>query len=272
MFLYRDWEKFCRKIAHSRKAIPANKLKVMSEGSSWVVIKHDVETAVDKAVMMARIEASFGIEATYYIQGDLIQDNLTALKEIAELGHEIAYHYDVLDSNLGCFDKAESEFMYYIELLKSNGFPIETVCPHGNPVMKRSGWSSNKDFFRSDMISEAYPDILDIVVQTKKISKKGYVYISDAGYSWKRVSNVDSNDYIVGDDVPLGSLSDVYQEIDRHPRVIISTHPHRWHRFRIFGHLKYILFLILKKVVKPLTRFDLINSFLSRFYRLARRF
>ena len=31
----------------------------------------------------------------------LLDDNILLLKEIASLGHEVTYHYDVLDSNNG---------------------------------------------------------------------------------------------------------------------------------------------------------------------------
>ena len=77
------------------------------------------------------------------------------VKHIATLGHEVAYHYDVLDACNGDFNAAFKEFDRYKTILEvACGQQITTVCPHGNPTKVRDG-RSNKDFFRSDLVRPA---------------------------------------------------------------------------------------------------------------------
>ena len=46
-------------------------------------------------------------------------------------------------------------FLEHISFFRSHGFLIKTICPHGNPLLERNGWSSNKDFLRSSEIRKA---------------------------------------------------------------------------------------------------------------------
>jgi len=121
--------------------------------NSWVLIKHDVETQVAKTVRIAEIEAEHGIKATYYVHAYLVADHKQELVRIAEMGHEVSYHYDVLDANNGAMGLAAMEFQRSIDEFAEIGLAVKTVCPHGNPVLQRKGWSSNKDFFRAQIFS-----------------------------------------------------------------------------------------------------------------------
>ena len=107
MFVYKDWEIFCLKIKKlGIKSITAfDALKYSKTKENYVIIKHDVETNVKKALKLAYIENKFGLKATYYVQSYLLEneDNNKNLKKILNLGHEVTYHYDVLDSNNGNF-------------------------------------------------------------------------------------------------------------------------------------------------------------------------
>ena len=80
--------------------------------SRLLVIKHDIEANLPLALRIARIEAECGHFATYYFQGDLLLRAGAAdiVREIVKLGHEAAYHYDVLDACDGDFATATVEF------------------------------------------------------------------------------------------------------------------------------------------------------------------
>ena len=127
---------------------------------------------------MAYIENKFGLKATYYVQSYLLEneDNTRNLKNLKS-GHEVTYHYDVLDSNNGNFQDAQIEFDKTLIEFEKLGMKVKTVCPHGNPVKKRSGWSSNKDFFRNKFINTRYFEIADIVVNTEKFINNELIYI-----------------------------------------------------------------------------------------------
>ena len=86
MFVYKEWEFFCSSIFNlNLKGITALEALTLSKTSEkYLIIKHDVETNVEKALMLAQIENKFSIRATYYVQSYLLNDNknIKFLKEI----------------------------------------------------------------------------------------------------------------------------------------------------------------------------------------------
>ncbi len=268
MFSYSYWEDICIQLSKHRKCVLAQEILSQKE-DDWVVIKHDVETNVSKALAIAKIEAKHEIKATYYVQSYLLDDNILLLKEIASLGHEVTYHYDVLDSNHGDYELALKECQSTIKKFENFGFLVKTVCPHGNPIMQRDGWDSNKDFFRNEEISNNFPDILDLVVHLPKKIKFPYTYISDAGYGWKKIVNIEDNDIVNQGDIKITNLSQFLQE--EKSAIIISTHPHRWekHFFILLIHL--FLFKFLRVLARFISRVPLLKKIMSKYYYLAKK-
>lgn len=68
------------------------------ESGKVVVLRHDVDRNKEKALYLARIEQVMGVTATYYFRAfpESYESNL--VKEIAEMGHEIGYHYENMAS------------------------------------------------------------------------------------------------------------------------------------------------------------------------------
>ena len=194
-FTFKEWQNLCSSIDAST-CHNISKIPEISPTKKWIAIKHDVETNVKKAMKIAEIEAKNDIKATYYIQSYLLKDNYKDLKIISDMGHEVSYHYDVLDSNLGDFKKAIYEFSATLKDFDNYGFKVQSVCPHGNPMMNRSGWNSNKDFFRNKQVESKFSDIFDIVVHGKQKIKSDYNYVSDAGYGFKLITDIANNDVI----------------------------------------------------------------------------
>jgi hypothetical protein len=185
------------------------------------------------------------------------------------MGHEIAYHYDVLDASRGDYQLALAQFEQHVDFFREQGFEIKTVCPHGNPLMKRVGWSSNKDFFRSEWVRRQVGDYFDVVVDWPKYFDGDSGYISDAGYRWKLISNVSENDR---DDFPDKEIVDFFGVLDSKNNVVLSTHPHRWRRNKIFQLLIRYRFFLLRGVARLVGRSELIRKLITPFYGLAKRF
>jgi len=277
MFIYKKWEKFCSELnglgIGSYTALEA--LSISSENRNIVIIKHDVETSVQKALTIAQIEHKFNIKTTYYVQSYLLNssNNVTMLKEIKDLGHEVTYHYDVLDSNKGDWKLAISEFNSTLLKFTENGFEVKTVCPHGNPVMEREGWNSNKDFFRSKEVRGIFPGISDIVINPEKFGTKNMSYVSDAGYGWKIIADISNNDKksLVKDE-KIENLDELIKLISKNEKsFIISAHPHRWRKYGIVVNFIKISFFLLRFIVKNLTKIPFFNKFISKFYYLAKK-
>lgn len=275
MFVYKEWERFCSNLYNlDVECITALEALGLSKTSShYIIIKHDIETNLEKALHLALIENKFDIKATYYVQSYLLDDakNVELLRVISELGHEVTYHYDVLDANDGDYKLAEEEFDQTLSKFSNIGLEVKTVCPHGNPIKERDGWSSNKDFFRKEHIRNKYSSIVDIVISPEKFINRDMVYISDAGFGWKKITDISNNDKSISDDLKLEGLDDVIALIDKTKTVIVSAHPHRWRKYSIIASFNKNLFLTLRFIVKKLTRISFLNKIMSKFYYLAKK-
>jgi hypothetical protein len=102
-----------------------------------ILLRHDVDLKPENSLATAKLEHSLGIKGTYYFR--IIPQTLKPeiIKEIADLGHEIGYHYEDMDlvhaDNLDKhIDLAYESFQKNLEIL-SKIVPITTICMHGSP-------------------------------------------------------------------------------------------------------------------------------------------
>ena len=273
-FLYKKWDWFCKKLSeYGIKSIPAKQLGETTE--KFLVLKHDVETDVAKAYRMAKIETTYGHCGSYYVQAYLMNEpkNIEMLHQMQAMGHEISYHYDVMDSTKGNLALAIDEFEKNCEIFKKNGFEIITVCQHGNPVIERVGYTSNRDFFRDERVCKQYPNVSDIMVNFKKKYDIDYMYYSDAGRKFKFIFDPINNDIIPSDEknIPYENMTALFAAIVENNRVIISTHPHRWSNSAVLYALKHGIFKMVKTMAKVLIKIPVMKKFMSKYYYLAKK-
>lgn len=245
--------------------------------SGALYIKHDVEARMDRALRTAQVEAECDHRATFYLQGDLLLNSKNAkmVRDIADMGHEIAYHYDVLDACDGDFDRAIEEFDYYLELIQSaSGQPVRTVCPHGNPTKIRAGWKSNKDFFRVKHIRDRYAGMIDIVTDFPKLFPEGR-YVSDAGFKLRVIGEIATNDssneaaMADGEEIgwqEIGSMSSASKGF------VLSAHPHRFQDSGAGLRMQQAVFGVLKKGYQLTKGIPFVKAMASRLYTFTRRF
>jgi hypothetical protein len=277
MFVYHDWENFCcsldKKEIHS---ITATAALGLGSHAPFFILKHDVETNPSKALKMAEIEHTYGHCGSYYVQAYLLKTpkNISILRQIQSLGHEVSYHHDVMDSNGGDINKAIIEFDKNCSLFIEKGFTITTVCQHGNPVAQRKNYTSNRDFFRSPEIQARYPGIVDIMVNFPEKLKGTYTYISDAGMGFKIIHDPIHNDIVDTEDknIFLGDLSAVKRYIDDGDKsILLSTHPHRWQRNIVIAATKKYMFLFIKAFAKLLMKIPFLKRLMEKYYYLAKK-
>lgn len=274
VFEYKKWDEFCKKLYNSGLiSIPANNVKDIQ--GKYIVLKHDVETDVHRAFELARIEQKYGHRGSYYVQAYLMQKqkNIEILEQMKVMGHEISYHYDVMDSNKGNLERAIVEFEKNRSVFENNGFQIITVCQHGNPVIERVGYTSNRDFFRSKEVQELYPDIADIMVDFKDKYNTEYAYYSDAGRRFCLIFDPINNDRVKSDDknIVFNDLNEVYEAIRCGGNAIISTHPHRWTKSTMEYVIKNMFFKSVKGIAKLILCIPGMKKVVGRFYYLAKK-
>ncbi len=279
IFTYKNWENFCKLLKdNGTKSVTA---KCVMEGQAeipFTVLKHDVETNVKRALRIAEIENKYGHCGSYYVQAYLLKDkdNVQILQKMQEMGHEISYHYDVMDSNGGDIDLAMAEFEQNCSTFVQNGFEIKTLCQHGNPIVERKGYASNRDFFRNERVQEKYPSLADIMVDFKDKAKGGvdYLYFSDAGRKFKLIFDPINNDIIPSDDknIPFNNLNLLYQYVkENNSNAIISMHPHRWVKSKTKYIFKTAIFKVIRAIAKVLSKIPFMKKFMSKYYHLAKK-
>ena len=122
--------------------------------SKYVILRHDVEKYYENALEFARIQNELGIRGVYYfrISGKFFKANI--VRQIANLGHEVGYHYDDLTQCNGNFDCAIIRFEKNLNMLREIA-PVKTICMDGSPLSRYD----NRDLWRrSDSETERLRD------------------------------------------------------------------------------------------------------------------
>ena len=113
--------------------------------NSSIILRHDVEAHYEQALKFAQIQNQLGIKGTYFFRLLPKSFRPEIVKQIADLGHEIGYHYDDLAVCKGDYKKAIARFQKNIETLREIA-PVQTICMDGSPLSQ----FDNKDLWRRD--------------------------------------------------------------------------------------------------------------------------
>lgn len=217
-----------------------------------VVLRHDVDRQPRQALLMAELEYGRKIEASYHFRVTTdkgIHAEVSDLKKIISMGHEVAYHYEDLSlalkkiggsrfARLTTEDfregvkKAMASFVSNLSLLRQY-YPVRVISMHGDPLSSydnRKLWD-HISYANCGIICEAYLDI----------DYNEVFYLTDTGRRWDaaRSNRRDSvlKD-IKSDNVAAQRLDQAFHstfdliravELGETPdRMIINTHPQRW--------------------------------------------
>ena len=178
-----------------------------------------------------------------------------------------------MDSSKGDLDKAIKVFADNKQIFEKNGFVIRTVCQHGNPVVERVGYTSNRDFFRSERVRALYPNITDVMVNLKSDVPTDFVYYSDAGRVFKMIYDPLNNDIVNSDDknIAYQNLNELIEAFDFSNGIIISTHPHRWCETAVSYLFKTYAFKTIRVVAKTVMHVPGVKKIMTRYYYLAKK-
>ncbi|WP_233084528.1 hypothetical protein [Methanococcoides orientis] len=142
------------------------------------------------------------------------------IQELEKMGHEIGYHYEVLSTAKGNYEKAiklfEGDVNRFREICN-----LKTICMHGKPLSKydnRDLWDVY-DFKDFGILGEAYLSAGDDLN-----------YFNDTGRGWNSKNNL--RDFIPGktEQFFADTTDDLIELIEKGKvnTFYISTHPDRW--------------------------------------------
>jgi hypothetical protein len=186
-----------------------------------VLLRHDVDRRPDRALAMARREKDAGLVATYFFRVRAGVLDPAVVRAVADLGHEVGYHYESVAQARGDLDRARVLFARDLARLRELA-PVTTASMHGSPLLpwdNRALWSrvSPADF---GLVGEVYRDL----------DYQAIHYVSDTGRTW-HPTRFNVRDRL---DVPPGEVVETTAELidlvraGRRPRLCILTHPERW--------------------------------------------
>jgi len=202
-----------------------------------VVLRHDVDLLPQNSLRFAEIQNQLGIIGSYYFRAVPESWNDKIIMQIADLGHEVGYHYENMDTCKGDVDKAWDDFRYNLDKLRTL-VDVTTICMHGSPRSKfdnKELWKKY-DYKSLDLIGEPYYD-----VDFNKV-----FYLTDTGRRW------DGWKTSVRDKVPqqeewikqgliFHSTQDIISAIEQQTtnnkqqiinlpnQIMFTMHPQRWH-------------------------------------------
>ncbi len=229
----------------------------VSDGESkpkTIILRHDVDLLPQNSLRFAEIQHEMGIKGSYYFRAVPESWDEDVIRKIAELGHEIGYHYECLTTTHGEVEAGIAAFEKNLAALRKLA-PVKTICMHGSP---RSKWDS-KDLWRGhnyrdyDIIGEPYFDInFDEVF-----------YLTDTGRRWDgwKVSvrdKVPQQDQWKGQGLVFHSTTHIIKAIrngrslsgvEMPNQIMFTFHPQRWHA-SFAPWLKELVFQNTKNLVK----------------------
>jgi hypothetical protein len=222
--------------------------------SKSIVLRHDVDLLPYNSLAFAKIQAERGIIGSYFFRAVPESWDEQVIKEIANLGHEIGYHYENLTTCNGDIDKAYKDFTNNLEKLRKLA-SVSTICMHGSP---RSKWDS-KDMWKKynyrdlGIIGEPYFDV----------DFDNVFYLTDTGRRWDgwKVSLRDKVPqqerwvkeglvfHSTQDIIDFMNKSDVMSGIEMADRIMFTFHPNRWNN-KLLPWVKEFIMQNIKNQVK----------------------
>ena len=217
----------------------------------YVILRHDVDAKPWNSLKTAQIEHALGAKATYYFRVGAESNVPEVIKSIAQLGHEIGYHYEDMSLCGGKIDEAWSHFQTWLDYFRQY-YAVETICMHGAPTSKWDGkdlWKKY-DYKTVGVIGEPYMDT----------DFSDVFYLTDTGRCW------DGYKVSVRDKIPAHqdewtkagltwhTTPQLLQviEADLLPNhVMMTTHPQRWTNNRA-AWLKELVLQTMKNWIKKL--------------------
>lgn len=236
------FEQYCQQKSFADSASVATEDK-------WIILRHDVDLKAKNSLVTAEIEHALGVVASYYFRVVKESNQPDVIRAIANLGHEIGYHYEDMAIADGDTEKAYAHFQKQLEYFRQY-YPVRTICMHGAPTSKWDGkdlWKKY-DYRAQGVIGEPYFDV----------DFGDVFYLTDTGRCW------DGYTVSVRDKIPVyqdewikknwvyHTTEDIIRAAEQGSlpqRIMITTHPQRWTDKR-YAWAKELMMQTIKNTIK----------------------
>lgn len=244
-FSLEKYARLCRVLAENYSVITFAQ-SFHSRPTKFAILRHDVDRLPQNALKMAELEAKIGLSASYYFRFSQLRMHFDIIKRIAQLGHEIGYHYECLDEAKGDVKKAMEIFAKNLTAFRQIA-PIETIAMHGNPFTN----FNNRYLWRRGNFRQ-----FGIKGETYLSLAAGTFYFSDTGRTWSnrfKIKDIPVRTHHEHRRFQIESTDDLINLIQKSgvKQLCIVTHPERW-TDNLLGWLSYFM---LDKIVQLVKKF-----------------
>jgi hypothetical protein len=233
-FTLKKYRQLLESIIESDYSVQTFEEFIQNPNNKVIVLRHDVDLLPEHSQVFAKIQKHYSFHASYYFRAVPESWNEKIIKEISDLGHEVGYHYENMDTCNGDIDKAWDDFRYNLDKLRKL-VEVKTICMHGSPRSKfdnRDLWKKY-DYRSLGIIGEPYYD-----VDFNKI-----LYLTDTGRRWDgwKVSvrdKVPQQEEWIKKGLVFHSTNDIINVfrmgrtlsgVKVPDKIMFTFHPQRWH-------------------------------------------
>jgi hypothetical protein len=116
---------------------PIGPLRDCPAEGSYVILRHDIDFSVSKAAEMAELDHEAGVRSTFFVlltapyYNALSHDNLSLLRSMTDMGHEIGLHYDCTGFELLTTEERRQRVALLAESLADGlGQKVTSIAQH----------------------------------------------------------------------------------------------------------------------------------------------
>jgi hypothetical protein len=210
-----------------------------------VIIRHDVDVDLDRALNFAREENKLGVQSTYFLLHssryfDYSNEFSEKCQELIELGHNIGLHNDSL---VQYFSRRKKDIQDHLnkplDFLRENGIEIRGTSCHGQRCCYAAGylnyevWSefdpSKNEGFEKEDIPKVSLEEFNLEYETYFVDYDAY--LSDSGKKWRGVFIEGKKNYersMFADQNNLGT--NIIDKFNKQEQAVLQLlcHPIHW--------------------------------------------
>ncbi len=243
-FTFRSYKKLLDAIGEAGYSFQTVENYLSAPGEKVAILRHDVDSWPFNAMQMAQLEAEASISSTYYFRITPLSYNERAIRKIADLKHEIGYHYEDLTSYNGDFDQAIRSFQQNLDTFRAF-YPVKTIAMHGKPLSRWNNldlWQKH-DYHEYELIGEPY----------LSIDFNQVLYLTDTGNCW------DGFRYSIRDEVQSNYKYNIHSTDDLMAslvagilpgQIMLNIHPARWNDNLLKWIVRYYILSVPKYQIK----------------------
>ncbi len=173
-FTYKAYKEMIKKLLD--KGYEISDYKNYKEKKKVVILRHDIDTSLEKALRIAEVEKELNVNSTYFIllSTDFYNINseksLRILKEIKRLGGKIGLHFDEKKYKISDKEEYIKYVNYELDILsKILNEKVDIVSMH----------RPSKEFLEMNL------EIPNVINSYQKVFFNKFKYVSDSRMNWR---------------------------------------------------------------------------------------